>query len=131
MAILLPYGLEYNRHRCPEAIGELLFALGGPELYAQTPKESRPEKAVERIRQFNQDLHEATGGKHPRWLKEIRDRDGREMVPRAMLSEIAEHTMADGARLPNPEELLPDDARMVLEHAWEGTPLDRRKIRKG
>ena len=131
MAILLPYGLEYNRHRRPEAIGELLFALGGPELYAQTPKKDRPEKAVERIRQFNQDLHEATGGKHPRWLKEIRDREGREMVPRAMLSEVAEHTMADGARLPNPEELLPEDARMVLEHAWEGTPLDRRKIRKG
>ena len=131
MAILLPYGLEYNLHRRAEPIGELLFALGGPELYAETPKKDRPEKVIERVRQFNQDLHEATGGRHPRYLKEIRDRDGREMVPRAMLSEIAEYTMTDGARLPNPEELLPADALMVLEHAWEGTPLDRRKIRKG
>lgn len=131
MALLLPYGLEYNRHRRAEQIGELLFALGGPERYAQTPEKDRPEAVIEIIRQLNQDLHEVTGGRHPRYLKEIRDREGREMVPRSILSEIAEHTMADGARLPNPEELLPDDALMVLEHAWEGTPLDRRKVKKG
>ena len=131
MALLLPYGLEYNLHRRADQIGELLFALGGPELYARTPKKDRPEKVIEQVRQFNQDLYEATGGRHPRYLKEIRDGGGREMVPRSVLSEIAEYTMADGARLPNPEELLPDDALMVLEHAWEGTPLDRRKIKKG
>jgi hypothetical protein len=33
--------------------------------------------------------------------------------------------------VPNPEELLADDAHMVLEYAWEGTPLDRTKIKTG
>ena len=37
----------------------------------------------------------------------------------------------DGSRLSNPEELLPADALMVLEHAYEGTPLNRKKVKKG
>ncbi len=131
MAVLLPYGLEYNLHRRAETIGELLFPLAGPEVYAATAKSERPEKVIAISRQFNQDLHDATGGRHPRFLKEIRDRQGARLVPHRILSEIAERTMEDGARLYNPEEFLPDDALMVLEHAWEGTPLDRTRIKRG
>lgn len=131
MAILLPYGLEYNLHRRRESIGELLFSLTGPETYARTPPGERAEQAIGRIRQLNQDLYEATGGRHPRCLKEMLDGQGRHMVPRSMLPEIAGKTLNDGSRLPNPEEMLPDDALLILEHAWEGTPLDRSRIRKG
>lgn len=131
MSILLPYGLEYNLHRCPDAIGELLFALAGPEIYAQTPNESRPEKAIAALREMNQDLFDATGGKHPRFLKEILNREGDPAVPYGLLPEIAEKTLYDGTRLPNPEEMLPDDALMVLRRAWEGLPLDRSGVRKG
>lgn len=131
MSILLPYGMEYNTHRRAKAIGEILLPLAGPAVYAKTPEKARPEKTVEQIRKLNEDLHNITGGKHPRWLGEIRDREGAEAVPRSVLPEIARKTMADGARLSNPEEVLPDDALMVLEHAWEGTPLDRSRIRKG
>ena len=131
MSILLPYGMEYNLHRRAGDIGELLFALGGPETYAQTRKNKRPEKVIEFVRKLNQNLYDATDGRHPRFLKEIYDPQGEQKVPRSALPEIAENIMSDGARLYNPEELLPDDARMVLEHAWEGTPLDRRKIKKG
>lgn len=131
MSILLPYGMEYNTHRRAKAIGEILLPLAGPAVYAKTPEKARPEKAVEQIRKLNEDLHNITGGKHPRWLGEIRDREGAEAVPRSVLPEIARKIMADGARLSNPEEVLPDDALMVLEHAWEGTPLDRSRIRKG
>lgn len=130
MAILLPYGMEYNLHRRGKYIGELLFALAGPETYAATKKRDRPEKAIETVRNLNNDLYQATNGKHPRCLKEIKDRQGKEIVPRSLLPEIAKRTMEDGARIYNPEELLPDDALFVLEHAWEGTPLDRTKIRK-
>ncbi|MFW6081380.1 MAG: alcohol dehydrogenase, partial [Desulfosalsimonas sp.] len=130
MAILLPYGMEYNLHRRAEYIGELLFALAGPETYAATKKRDRPEKAIEAVRNLNNDLYKATNGKHPRFLKEIKDAQGKDIVPRSMLPEIAERTMEDGARIYNPEELLPDDALFVLEHAWEGTPLDRTRIRK-
>ena len=131
MSILLPYGMEYNIHRRAKAIGEILLPLAGPAVYAKTPEKARPEKAVEQIRKLNEDLHNISGGKHPRWLGEIQDREGAEAVPRSVLPEIARKTLADGARLSNPEEVLPDDALMVLEHAWEGTPLDRSRIRKG
>ncbi|PKL37797.1 MAG: alcohol dehydrogenase [Spirochaetae bacterium HGW-Spirochaetae-1] len=131
MSILLPYGFEYNLHRRAAIIGELLFPLAGPEVYAKTPKKDRPEKVIEHIRQMNQDLHDVTGGRHPRFLKEIKNRQGDPMVPRSMLPDIAAAMMMDGARMHNPEEILPDDALMVLEHAWEGTPLDRKKVKKG
>ena len=131
MSILLPYGLEYNIHRRAKAIGEILLPLAGASVYAKTPENARPEKAVEQIRKLNEDLHNVTGGKHPRWLGEIRDREGAPAVPCSVLPEIARKTMADGARLSNPEEVLPDDALMVLEHAWEGTPIDHSRIRKG
>ena len=131
MAALLPYGLEYNLHRRGEIISQLLLPLAGPETYAATPRQQRAEKAIALIRQLNQDLHNATGGRHPRFLSEIRDRDGRRLVEKNMLPEIAEKALSDGARVPNPEELLADDAHMVLEHAWEGTPLDRTKIKTG
>lgn len=131
MSIFLPYGLEYNLHRSAAIIGEILFALAGPEIYAETPENERAGKVIEMIRQLNQDLYDTTNGKHPRFLKEITDRSGTPLVPQSMLPAIAEATMLDGARLTNPEELLPADALFVLEHAWEGTPLDRTMIRKG
>jgi len=131
MSILLPYGFEYNLHRRASIIGELLFPLAGPEVYANTPKKDRPGKVIEHIRQLNQDLHEVTAGRHPRFLKEIKNRQGDPMVPRSMLPDIAAAMMMDGARMHNPEEILPDDALMVLEHAWEGIPLNRKKVRKG
>lgn len=131
MSILLPYGLEYNLHRRTEAIGELLFALAGPEVYAATRKKDRPEKAIAVIRQMNQDLYDATNGRHPRYLKEVANRNGEQSIPKSMLPDIAEAIMLDGARMHNPEEILPYDALFVLEDAWEGRPLDRKKIKKG
>ncbi|MDA8140975.1 MAG: iron-containing alcohol dehydrogenase [Desulfobacteraceae bacterium] len=131
MSIFLPYGLEYNLHRCADIIGELLFALAGPEIFAATPKSERPEKVVTFIRQMNQDLHTATTGKHPRCLKEVVDRNGAQLVSQSMLPAIAEAIMLDGARLTNPEEFLPTDALTVLSNAWEGSPLDLKKVNKG
>lgn len=131
MAILLPYGMEYNLHRRGEIISQLLFPLAGPEVYAATPLHQRAEKAIDLIRKLNQDLHVATGGRHPRFLSEIKDRNGRAVVEKSMLPEIAQKALSDGARVTNPEELLADDALMVLEHAWEGACLERSRIRKG
>ncbi len=125
MSIFLPYGLAYNLGKAADPIGELLFPLAGPEVFAATPKKERPAKVIAHIRRMNEDLHAATGGKHPRCLKEVTGRDGSQLVPRSLLPAIAEATLLDGARLTNPEEMLPADALPVLEHAWEGTPLGR------
>jgi hypothetical protein len=48
-----------------------------------------------------------------------------------MLPLIADCTMLDGARMSNPEEFLPADAMFVLEYAYEGKPLDLKKVNKG
>ena len=131
MSMMLPYGLEYNLHRSADIIGEVLFPLAGPEVYAATRKKDRAEKVIELVRKMNQDLHDATGGRHPRFLKEVFDRAGAQMVPRSAIPDIARTAMGDGAKIYNPEELSLADNMMVLEHAWEGTPLNRKKIKKG
>jgi alcohol dehydrogenase len=125
MSIFLPYGLEYNMHKNGEYTGELLYALAGDAVYARTPKEQRAVKTVEFIRSLNQDLHEATGGRHSRFLKEIQGREGKPMVPRSKLREIAKTALGDGTIFYNPEELSMEDMMRVLEAAWEGLPLAR------
>jgi len=39
--------------------------------------------------------------------------------------------LGDGSVFYNPEELDYDDFLMVLDAAWEGKPLDARRIKKG
>ncbi len=131
MSILLPYGLEYNLHKTAHLTAELLFPLKGEDVYSSTKKEDRPGAAIEAIRELNSNLRKATGGKHPTCLKEIIDRDGNLMVPLDILPDIAQLSLNDGAMVYNPEDLDFQDALMVLEHAWEGTHIDLKKIRKG
>ena len=131
MSILLPYGLEYNLHKTAHLTAELLFPLAGDEVYNRTPVSERPFKTIAYIRELNSDLSKATGGKHFTCLKEIVDRNGNMMVPKDKLPEIAKLSLNDGSGIQNPEELDYDDVLMVLEHAWEGTPLDLKKIKKG
>lgn len=131
MSILLPYGLEYNMHRNGAFTGELLYALAGEKVFAETPKEQRPYKTVECIRKLNQDLYEATGGRHARCLKEIKDRDGKPMVPSSKLEIIARLALGDGSIFYNPEDLDKNDMMMVLTAAWEGVKLDQNLIKKG
>jgi alcohol dehydrogenase len=131
MAILLPYGLEYNRHKREAVMGELLFPIGGPGIYGQTPREERTPRVISYIRQLNEDLHTATGGRHARFFAEVMDREGRPAVPRERLPDIARAALGDGSIFYNPEDLDYDDLLMVLEAAWEGLPLDPGRIRKG
>jgi alcohol dehydrogenase len=123
MSILLPYGLEYNIKKVEPLIAELLFPLAGEKVFSSTPKEQRALKAIQLIRDFNQKLYDATNGRHARYLKEIKDREGNILVPREKLPKIAKTAMGDGAQFYNPEELDYNDFLMVLEHAWEGKPL--------
>jgi len=131
MAILLPYGLEYNMHRSGKQTGELLWALAGEEEYAATPVSERPAKAIQYLRDMNQELHDAAKGGHARFLSEITDREGKQMVPKEAFADIARTAIGDGSVVYNPEELSFDDALMVLEAAWEGVPLDLKKVKKG
>ncbi len=131
MAILLPYGLEYNMHKCEEAIAGLLLPMAGETVYRDTPQAQRASKVVSLIRQLNADLNAITGGRHARFFQEVKDREGKPMVPREVLPEIARTALSDGASIYNPEDTDYDDNLMVLEAAWEGKPLDRNKVKKG
>lgn len=131
MSIFLPYGLEYNLHKTGHLTAELLYPIKGEEVYKNTKPEERPLLTIAAIREMNAALREATGGKHPTCLKEIVDRDGNMMVPREVLPDIARLSLDDGTLVYNPEDLDYNDMLMVLEKAWEGEPLDRKKIRKG
>lgn len=131
MAIILPYGLEYNMHRNGHLTAELLFPLAGAGVYTMTPKEQRAEKVIALIRRMNQDLHEATGGRHARFFKEVLDKEGKQMVPREKLPDIAKTALSDGSLFYNPEDADYDDFLMVLGAAWEGMPLDKSRIKKG
>lgn len=71
------------------------------------------------------------GDRHERCIKEVIDSDGKQMVPKETIVEIAKVALSDPASIYNPEETDYDDNVMVLEAAWEGKPLDRTKIRKG
>jgi alcohol dehydrogenase len=123
MSIFLPYGLEYNLGKTAELTAELLYPLAGEGVYSSTPKAQRALKTIEYIRGLNQKLHEATGGRHARFLKEITDRDGNMMVPKEKLSEIANTALGDASQFYNPEDLDYKDFMRVLEHAWEGNHL--------
>jgi alcohol dehydrogenase len=131
MAILLPYGLEYNRHKNGHLTAELLLPLAGKDMYTATPKDQRTDTVIALIRRMNKDLHDATEGRHARFFKEVLDRDGRQMVPQEKLPDIAETALGDGSLFYNPEDLDYNDFLMVLEAAWEGEPLNKGRIKKG
>lgn len=131
MSILLPYGLEYNLHKTAHLTAELLFPLKGESVYNSTGLKDRPAAAIEAIRELNRNLREATGGKHATCLKEVVNRDGAMMVPVEVFPDIARLALNDGAMAYNPEDLDYKDMIMVLESAWEGVPLDRKKVKKG
>ncbi len=131
MSILLPYGLEYNLHKSGHLTAELLFPLKGETAYNSAKSSERPLQAIAAIRQMNSDLREATGGKHPTCLREVVDSKGNMMIPREVLPDIARLSLNDGAMVYNPEDLDYNDMLMVLEKAWEGEPLDIKRIKKG
>ena len=131
MAMLLPYGLEYNFHKNGHLTAEIIAALTDEETYARIPQKDRADTVIRLIRELNEKLHERCEGRHPRFLKEVRNARGEAAVPADALPRIARAALDDGMVLFNPEDLDFDDFLMVLEHAWDGRPLDRSLVWQG
>lgn len=129
-AVMLPYGLEYNLHKKSQEIGELLLPLAGPEIYHRTPALQRARETIEAVRKLNQSLHESTGGQHPRSLKEVVNREGESLITKENMAEIALISISDGTMFYNPEEMDEEDCLLVLKHAYEGIPLDNKRVYK-
>lgn len=129
MAVLLPYGLEYNLHKRSQAIAQLLKAIRPECTY---PTETEAALAfIREIRDLNQRLWEATDGRHARCFREVVDKAGRPLFPHSQIPAIAKASQNDGSIVYNPEQLSVAEAAAVLEAAWEGTPLNRSLIKKG
>ena len=110
MSIFLPFGLEYNLEKSRDLIAELLFPIGGAEVYAATPKEKRAERAIELIREIRTELNTLCG--LPMTLKEAG-------VDKVKLTDIANTAINDGSMIYNPVDASYDEALAILEKAYE------------
>lgn len=109
MTILLPSGMEYNLEKAERLYGELLLPLAGPDIYAKTPIEQQPMKAVETVRNLITFLNEKAG--LPVNLSEIR-------VMKEDFDKITETALNDGALLFNTKEVTREDILNILEKSY-------------
>jgi alcohol dehydrogenase len=108
MAILLPHGMTYNLDAAGERYGELLMNLAGAEVYASTPRDERPEAAIEAVRSMMRTLHEQAG--LPLTL-------GEAGVLPEHISEIATAALNDGAMSMNPKQPTYEELTAILKDA--------------
>lgn len=109
MAILLPWGMEYNMKHCAVYYAELLLALAGPDVYVRTAPEQRALEAVKTVRQLNSTLNRLSG--MPVTLKEAG-------VKREQFEQIARTAQDDGSLMFNREEAGFEDILKILEAAY-------------
>jgi len=131
MAVLLPYGMAYNLHKTQSLQADLLLPMAGADVYARTRPQDRAEKAIDWVNRMNRRLHQATSGAHAVCLRDIKTPDGKSLVPAHLLPGIARTALGDGSIFYNPEDLDHDDCLMVLTAAFDGTPLDLSRVKKG
>ncbi len=106
MAICLPDALEFNLDTVGDFIGELLLPMAGAEEYVKTPKEERPARMIEMIRDLRNTLHDLAG--LPITLKDAG-------VPEDKLEAVAEISISDGAAFYNRKKFTPQEALSVLK----------------
>lgn len=109
MALLLPWGMEYNMKKSADYYAALLLPLVGPEEYSRTAPEKRAEQSVAAVRQLNSTLNQLTG--MPVTLKDAG-------VKKEQLEEIAKTAQGDGSLIFNPEEADFQDIMGILEAAY-------------
>ncbi len=108
MAILLPFGMEYNLDKAGDQYANLLLPLCGEEVYCSTPKEQRAIRVIEEVRALTQKLHDLCG--LPLRLSE-------EGVTKEQLPAIAETAINDGAMLMNPKDAGVEEVMGILGKA--------------
>lgn len=110
MAILLPFGMDYNLEKCQDFYAELLLPLAGAEVYTKTPPDKRAIKTINTVRQLNARMHKLTG--MPLNLKQAG-------VKREQLEEIANLALGDGALLTNPVDADYNGILDLLKAAYD------------
>ncbi|HOO89735.1 MAG TPA: iron-containing alcohol dehydrogenase [Syntrophales bacterium] len=111
MGILLPYILEYHLDSNEYHMSDMLLPIAGAEAYAGTAENLKARMAINLIYDMQHDIHDFTKGKIPLTLKE------------AGISKDALDNIAGAAVVKGHEGFTADDCRVILNHAWEGTPI--------
>lgn len=106
MSMLLVPCMRFNLDVNKDLYGNLLLYLGQVDLYAQTPKEQRGEKAIEYIASLLQILHE--NGSLPISLESIDHLNEN-------IEEITEKALNDGALIVNNKYASRQDIMNILE----------------
>lgn len=109
MAILLPYGMEYNYSKCGKLYGELLLYLAGADEYAKTSENERGKKSIAYVRDILKKLNKLTG--LPLKLSNVG-------VTREDFDAVAQTAINDGAIIVNPCAAGIDEIKAILEKAF-------------
>lgn len=109
MNILLPFCMKYNMDERKKEYGEILFYLGGEDIYLETPKDKRADKTIEIIEEMKKRLHRKTG--LPMTLSQAG-------VKKEDFKSIATKAINDGALIVNPKKADYEDILSILEKAF-------------
>jgi len=110
MAILLPYGMEYNLEKASDFYSELLLPLGGVDKYAKTPDYKKAQQSIDIIKRLNVELNKLS--KMPITLKDAG-------IKKEDLEKIAETAINDGSLIINPVEADFNDVLAILNDAYD------------
>ncbi|MED7771561.1 iron-containing alcohol dehydrogenase [Aeromonas dhakensis] len=111
MNLFLPTVLDYNRPGIDPELARLLLPLVGAERFAATPAAVRPQAAIEALQALRNTLWETV--KLPRTLREAG------LTDKALLPEIRDLAINDGALLYNRKDADRAQLLTLLEQAWE------------
>lgn len=111
MNLFLPTVLDYNRPGIDPELARLLLPLVGPERFAATPAEGRPQATIEALQALRDTLWQTV--KLPRTLREAG------LTDKALLPGIRDLAINDGALLYNRKDADRDQLLVLLERAWE------------
>lgn len=106
MAVLLPAVLEANYETIKEVLEELLFWIGGPEVFAATPANKRAYATIELIRELRHRLRNLCG--LPESLTDLK-------ISPDHFEAITEKALDDGAGITNPVSMSKELVLRVLE----------------
>lgn len=109
MNILLPFCMRYNMKVSKKEYGEILFYLGGEDIYLATPKEKRADKTIQIIEEMKEKLNKKT--ELPKTLSQAG-------VKKEDFKAIAKKAINDGALIVNPKKADYEDILTILEKAF-------------
>ncbi len=109
MSIFLPFGMEYNLGKREKELGELLFYLGGEEVYFSNRPEDRAVAAIQEVVRLKEELKDLCGLE--RSLREAG-------VAEEDLPRIAKKAIYDPSIVFNPRDMDFEDAMAILKKAF-------------